>query len=208
MDWTMTTPAGTAVRRRWTLDDDPRYVVEDRAGGRCAMLIDGRQVDDATTPATAMYILELRYEATVHAEAFELARLRLRQAEERITSRFPSAARDGQLASILSSLGDALGTGPEATDSDTVVRPAATEAYRQQVSPELAVTVDPSQCIVLEVSDGQGRVLRRIAVPHVGVLKQALAAAYDAQQLAIARAEQDRMDGLRERLAERRGKGS
>lgn len=90
----------------------------------------------------------------------------------------------------------------------TELEPAATEAYRQQVSPELAVTVDPSQCIVLEVSDGQGRVLRRVAVPHVGVLKQALAAAYDAQQLAVARAEQDRLEGLRDRLAERRRGGS
>lgn len=118
MDWTMTKPAGTAVRRRWTLDDDPRYVTEDRSSGRCAMLIDGRQVDDAGTPATAMYILELRYEAQVHAEAFELARLRLRQAQERIASRFPAARRDGQLASILSSLGDALGSGPEAADPE------------------------------------------------------------------------------------------
>lgn len=90
----------------------------------------------------------------------------------------------------------------------TELEPAATEAYREQVSPELAVTVDPSQCIVLEVSDGQGRVLRRIAVAHLGVLKQALDAAYDAQQLAIEQAEQARLAGLRDRLAERRRGGS
>lgn len=90
----------------------------------------------------------------------------------------------------------------------TEMGPAQPEAYRQQVSPELAVTVDPSQCIVLEVSDGQGLVLRRIAVPHVGVLKQALDAAYDAQHLAVEQAEQARLEGLRARLAERRAAGS
>lgn len=176
MDWSMVTPAGTAVRRRWTLDDDPRYVVEDRAGGRCAMLIDDRQVDDASTPATAMYILELRYEAEVHAGAFELARLRLRQAEERITSRFPTAARDGKLASILSSLGDALGSGPEAAEPD----PApwlATDVFRYPLGPQLAVAVDASLCTVLEVASPQGKVLARVALSSRAELASALQAA-------------------------------
>jgi hypothetical protein len=95
-----------------------------------------------------------------------LARLRWRQATGRIAERFPRTARDGQLASILEGLGDALGVGPEATDSD-YAEAQKTDIWRKQLSPVLWVVVEASTNVVLEVTTPSGRVLTRVLVSAV-----------------------------------------
>jgi hypothetical protein len=92
-----------------------------------------------------------------------LARLRWGQACERIAERYPRAARDGQLASILEGLGDALGVGPEATDPERA-QARETDVWRTQLSPDLWMAVDASLCVVLEVTTPAGRVIRRVTV--------------------------------------------
>lgn len=58
---------------------------------------------------------------------------------------------------------------------DLVTVPAAPPLFRRDLSPDLAVLLDASCCIVLEVTDGPaGRVLRRVAVTNAGALTAAL----------------------------------
>lgn len=104
-----------------------------------------------------------RQRPAASATDLDLARLRLRQAEERLVNRYPRVARDAQLASILTGLGDALGIGPEASDPETA-KAAETDLFRQQLSPDFWIVVDASTTVVFEVTTPAGRVLRRIAV--------------------------------------------
>lgn len=46
--------------------------------------------------------------------------------------------------------------------------------YRRQVTPDMAVTVDDSQCVVLEVTNATGHVVRRVTVTNIDALKDAL----------------------------------
>jgi hypothetical protein len=58
------------------------------------------------------------------------------------------------------------------------------EAYREQVAPDLAVTLDGSQCVVLNVTDPQTGVrLHQVTVTNVAALKAALDGALTAQQV-------------------------
>jgi hypothetical protein len=58
------------------------------------------------------------------------------------------------------------------------------EAYREQVAPDLAVTLDGSQCVVLNVTDPQTGVrLHQVTVTNVAALKTALDGALTAQQV-------------------------
>lgn len=132
----------------------------------------------------------------------DLARLRLRQAEQRIVSRFPRAASDPQLASILSGLRDALGEGPEAQEAAGLEREPDT--FRRQLAPDLAVAVDAGDCIVLEVTDNNGTVLRRPTVGSVDEFKDALDTARTFQHWRIEEADQRRWDGIGEAQAARR----
>jgi hypothetical protein len=127
------------------------------------MLIDGHEVDGAGTAAQAQGALEARYEYEEHAAGLEEARRRLRQVHERLEARFPTAARDPQLSSVLECLGDALGAGPEANDPETA-KAVETDRFRQQLSPDFWIVVDASATVVFEVTTPHGRVLRRVAV--------------------------------------------
>lgn len=127
----------------------------------------------------------------------ELARLRLRQAEQRIVTRFPTAARDGQLASILEGLGDALGAGPEASEQ-SYQDARESDIWRKQISPVLWVVVEASTNVVLEVTTPQGRVICRPLVSGValgGALEHAAVFAATAAD----EAEQARMRGIDDR---------
>jgi hypothetical protein len=58
------------------------------------------------------------------------------------------------------------------------------EAYRVQVAPDLAVTLDGSQCVTLDVTDPQTGVrLHQVTVTNVAALKAALDGALTAQQV-------------------------
>jgi hypothetical protein len=139
-------------------------------------------------------------EADESGPDLELARLRLRQAEERIRGRFPTAARDGQLASILEGLGDALGVGPEAGEPER-----EPDVWRRQLEPDLWLVVDASQCIVLEVTTPAGRVLRRVTVGNAMVMSAMLAAAQAEQHRILTEADNARVMGVHDRrLAEGR----
>lgn len=127
----------------------------------------------------------------------ELARLRLRQAEQRIVTRFPTAARDGQLASILEGLADALGAGPEASEP-SYQEAQKTDLWRKQLSPVLWVVVEASTNVVLELTTPHGRVIARPLVGAVelgGTLGHAAAIA----KAAADEAEQVRMNGIDDR---------
>jgi hypothetical protein len=144
---------------------------------------------------------ELRRQQAAEAEEYgpdiELARLRLRQATERIVGRFPATARDGQLASILEGLGDALGAGPEATDPH-YAEAQETDIWRKQLLPVLWVVVEASTNVVLELTTPHGRVLSRVLVSAVelgGTLGHAAAFA----RAAADEAEGKRMAGIDDR---------
>lgn len=172
--------------RRWTLDAAPRYAVERRGAYDYRMFIDDCEVDSAGLLETAFSILATRYEYEEHS--LELARLR--QARERLAGRFPSAARDGQLGSILEGLGDALGTGPEATDPQVRAEARASDVWRTQLSPDLWVVVDASLNTVLEVTTPADRIVRRVLVGRG--LSEALELALDVAARKTAGAEDKR----------------
>lgn len=70
--------------------------------------------------------------------------------------------------------------------------------FRQQLSPDLAVELDSSDCIVLRVTNpATGAVERTITVTDVDEHKDALDAARRAQRKVTRLAEQHRLDGLR-----------
>ena len=181
----------TQEGRRWTLDADPRYAVQSRGTlSGYEMLIDGFEVDTASTLPEARVRLEARYEYEEHAADLELARLRLRQAQERLTERFPRGARDPKLASILAGLGDALGNGPAAGEG----APAG-DRWRVQLSPDLALAVDDSQCIVFEVSDSYGHVVRRPVVSDAARVREELRTAQALQRELLDKADEQRRTG-------------
>jgi hypothetical protein len=182
--------------RRWTLDAAPRYAVERRNPYDYRMLIDGHEVDSACLLETAFSLLVTRFEYEEHGAELALARTRLRQARERLLDRFPHAARDGQLSSILEGLGDALGTGPELDVSAAQPRSAEPGLFAQQVSPELVVGTDSSQCIVLLVGGtGPKDPIRKVIVTDVLALIRALSLAMTAQATAMAEAWKQRQAG-------------
>jgi hypothetical protein len=116
----------------------------------------------------------------------ELARLRYRQACDRLTDRYPRVARDPQLASVMNSLEDALGAGPEAASPAAEASPGAGE-LRIPVTPDLVLLLDSSQCIVAEVTDGTtGRVLRRVTITDVARLSAAAAELLEEQRRCLA----------------------
>jgi hypothetical protein len=171
--WTEHEPAGTTARRRWTLDADPRYSVERAGVSDYRALIDGHEVDGADSAEGAQAQLEVRYEYEQHASDLALARTRLRQARQRLLDRYPRAARDGKLSSILDGLGDALGAGPELDVSDA--QPRKPGLFARQVTPELVAGTDSSQCVVLLVGGaGHRDPVRTVTVPDVDALKAAL----------------------------------
>ena len=182
--------------KSWSLAANPRYQVRDFkiSAPRYDMLIHGHVVDSAGTAAEAFAKLECTYEYEEHRAELELARLRLRQARERITSRFPAAARDGQLASILEGLDDALGRGPEAAEPESTAPDLA--AFDRLLGPDLAIGVDGSANIVLVVTNPRGKLLRVVTVGDVGAFKSALDDARTAQHIALDEAEGRRITGL------------
>lgn len=149
--------------QRWTLSAAPRYAVGYRADDDYPMLIDGHEVDSAATSAQAQGQLEARFEYEEHGSELELARLRLRQARERLEERYPRAARDAELSCALEGLGDALGTGPEASEP-AMADAVKTDRFRQQLSPDLWIVTDAAANVVFEVTTPAGRILRRVAV--------------------------------------------
>jgi hypothetical protein len=73
------------------------------------------------------------------------------------------------------------------------------EAYREQVTPDLAVTLDGSQCVTLDVTDPQTGVrLHQVTVTNVAALKTALDGALAAQQVVEAAGSARRHAGLGE----------
>lgn len=72
------------------------------------------------------------------------------------------------------------------------------DAFRVTLGPDLAVVLDASQCIVLEVSEPYGLVLRRVTVADVSALRKALDAALAAQHAVTDQAEWQRWLGLQE----------
>jgi hypothetical protein len=126
-----------------------------------------------------------------------LARLRLRQAQERIATRFPRVARDSQLASALESLGDALGAGPEASDPEHASAREG-DVSRQRLSPDLWVVVDASLNTVLEVTTPFDRIVRRVLVSRSAV-REALETAYALTVKAEGEIEESRRRGRDER---------
>jgi hypothetical protein len=185
--------------RSWSLEADPRYQVKDfEISHPCyRMFIDGYEVDQAGSAAAAFAQLETRYEYEEHGAELALARLRLRQARERLEERFPRAAKDPALVSILEGLEDALGEGPEAAGQAPEREP---DIYRRQLSPDLAVVLDASCCIVLEVSEGTaGRVLRRVAVGDMAAYRTALDDAHVVQRVKADEAEERRLAGRDEK---------
>jgi hypothetical protein len=181
--------------QRWTLSAAPRYAVGYRADDDYPMLIDGHEVDSATTSAQAQGQLEARFEYEEHGSELELARLRLRQARERLKERYPRAAKDAELSCALEGLGDALGVGPEASEPATAAEPAA-GAFARQLSPELVVGTDSSQCIVLLVGGtGPKDPIRKVDVTNVDAMKAALDDARTAQHIALEEADAARLHG-------------
>jgi hypothetical protein len=159
---------------RWTLGAAPeRYTVARRSLDDYPMFIDGHEVDAASTAEQARDLLEARYEYEEHAADLETARLRLHQACERLTERYPRAAKDGPLASILEGLGDALGQGPEAA-GEAAPDYAAADMFRRRIAPDLTVAYDASGTPVLEISGPAGHVIRRVTVSSVAALAEAL----------------------------------
>jgi hypothetical protein len=72
--------------------------------------------------------------------------------------------------------------------------------FRVQLTPDLALVVDSSQCIVLVVTDGAaGNVLRRITVTDVGEFKDTLDAARAAQHEELAEASLRSLAGITEK---------
>jgi hypothetical protein len=70
------------------------------------------------------------------------------------------------------------------------------EAYRVQVTPDLAVTLDGSQCVTLDVTDPQTGVrLHQVTVANVAELKEALDGALAARQVVEAVGNARRMAG-------------
>jgi hypothetical protein len=135
----------------------------------------------------------------VSGDAAEVPRARLRwgQACARLRERFPNAAKDPQLASLMNDLGDALGAGPGASEPDGSL---LGEVFRVTVAPDLFVVVDGSCCVVLEVTEGAGgRVLRRPTVAAVDHFKSVLDDARAAQQAAMAEAGGKRVRGTEEK---------
>lgn len=179
--------------RTWTLESGLAtvYEVARHGPGDYRMFVNGCQVDSADTAENAMARLACCYEYEEHGSELELARLRLQQARERLVNRFPSAARDGQLNSILESLADALGVGPEASDPG-YQEARETDIWRKQVSPVLWVAVEASTNVVLELTTPAGRVLARplasrtdlgLALERAAVFATAAAGEADAARL-------------------------
>jgi hypothetical protein len=193
--------------KSWSLAADPRCQVKDFTIAKInagepgyEMLIDGHVVDSASTADEAFAKLECVYEYEEHGAELALARLRLGQARARLAERYPRAAGDPQLLSILEGLGDALGVGPEAVAEDR-----APDAWRRQLEPDLWLVVDASQCIVLEVTTPAGRVLRRVTVGNAMVTSAMLAAAQAEQRRILTEADDARVMGVHDRrLAEGR----
>ena len=131
-----------------------------------------------------------------------VARLRYRQACERLAERYPRAAKDPQLASTLAGLGDALGAGPEAAEPDT--QPENGASFGRLLAPDLAIAVDSSACIVLIVTEPQGKQLRVVTVADVEAFKAALDGARTAQRIALDEAEEAAREELGEVMAVKR----
>ena len=182
--------------KAWSLQADPRYQVRDFTFTRPEydMLIDGHVVDSRSTLVAAFEALECRYEYEEHGAELELARLRLRQARERLAERYPRAASDPQLASILSGLEDALGRGPEAAEPEPEDSPKGT-----LLTPDLLVAFDGA-CIVLVVTEPYGRLLRKVTIPDVDAAKAALDRAREQQRIAMEEADNARVMGRFDRL--------
>lgn len=169
------------------------------------MSTDETQAGAAAAPAgreTNWRALDALCEAEPVEPDIDLARLRLRQAEERIVSRFPRTAQDGQLASILEGLGDALGRGPEASEQH-YAEAQKTDIFRRRLSPDLWLVTEASCNVVLEVTTPHGRVVRRVLVSPKA-LQAAMADAVMAKMVAEAQAEEDRGTAVIEAERKRR----
>jgi hypothetical protein len=192
----------------WSLEADPRYQVRDFTLAKINagepgydMLIDGHVVDSAGTAESAFDQLEARYEYEAHSADLELARTRLRQARERLLERYPRAARDGVLNSVLDGLGDALGAGPELDVAAAQPGEPAERGsgfFARLLTPDLAIGVDGSQTIVLVVTEPRGKMLRVVAVTDVDAFKAALDDARTAQRIALEEADTARLRGVDE----------
>ena len=189
----MTSYTWTLEGRRWTLDAAPRFAVESREPGRYIDLIGTFEVGEADSLPEAKAAQECRYEFEEHASDLELARMRLAQAKDRLVNRFPRAAADAALASILESLGDSLGNGPEASEPH-YQEARETDIWRKQLSPVLWVVVEASANVVLEVTTPHGRTTARILVSAVE-LGGALGHAAVYARAAADEAEQARLQG-------------
>jgi len=180
--------------QRWALSAAPRYAVGYRGEGDYPMFIDGHEVDSASTDAEARGKMECVYEYEEHGAELALARLRLSQARARLAERYPRAAGDPQLLSILEGLGDALGVGPEAGEPER-----EPDAWRCQLEPDLWLVVDASQCIVLEVTTPAGRVVRRVTVGNPMVVSAMLTVAQAEQRRILTEADNERVMGIHDR---------
>jgi hypothetical protein len=186
---------------RSTLSADPRYAVEDCGPDGFLMFIDGYEVDSAESLESACAQLAARYEYEAHSADLELARTRLRQARERLLERYPRAARDGVLNSVLDGLGDALGAGPELDVAAAQPGEPAERGsgfFARLLTPDLAIGVDGSQTIVLVVTEPRGKMLRVVAVTDVDAFKAALDDARTAQRIALEEADTARLRGVDE----------
>lgn len=81
----------------------------------------------------------------------------------------------------------------------TPVDPSAREPYRVQLSPDMAVTLDGSQCVVLDITDPRAGVTEhRVTVSSVDALKTALDGALAAQRVVTDAGDRRRYAGLGE----------
>jgi hypothetical protein len=164
------------------------------------MLIDAREVDEAASTASAFAQLEARFEYEEHASDLEEARRRLRQVQERLEARYPRAAQDNQLLTLFTCLGDALGSGPEISAPEPASAPQGEGTFGRQISPELVVGTDSSQCIVLLVGGtGPKDPIRKVTVSDVDAFKAALDDARTAQHVALEGADAQRVPGIDEK---------
>jgi hypothetical protein len=214
--------------RSWSLEADPRYQVKDFTYGKINagepgydMFVDGHVAGAADTRAEAFARLEARYESEHGGPAYVprtgdrvTVRRFIRENGECslesehtgiITELYP---KDGGWYLQLDSCPDRiftdsqfLGAGADGRSPATLVTEVvpAPETFGRQLSPDLVVATDSSQCIVLLVGGtGPKDPIRKVTVANVDALKAALDEARSAQQTAMAAADQRRMQGIGE----------
>jgi hypothetical protein len=199
-------------RRRYHLDQDPEYVVEWLSLGHYAARWRGVRLNERTdcTFEAAKGFAERRYRIASYVPR-KGDRVRVVRYVNLMDGggREDRDDRTGEVTNVqpqadghrvwLDGDPDWIFTGPQWTGHGHLMTEVTPVLYRVQLSPDLAVRLDGSQCITVDVTDpGTGKLLHTATVTDVDALKAALDGARDAQRRELGRADERRASGIEE----------